>query len=142
MCDHPANLRASGSDGVLRGGRDLLAVLVEADADGRRTVAAADTRTNTDDVGVDRARDAVVDLEVQLGESVLCFGGVSMVNFHGWCVRKTGRGSPEYTDASERSRIAADSTMLRTVKRRTALSCVGAMAQSAEADMERLLKAD
>ena len=141
MCDHPANLRASGSDGVLRGGRDLLAVLVEADADGRRTVAAADTRTNTDDVGVDRARDAVVDLEVQLGESVLCFWRGESATLL-WVRIEGQESSPEYTDASERSRIAADSTMLRTVKRRTALSCVGAMARSAEADMERLLKAD
>lgn len=38
----------------------------------RGTVPAALNRTHTDNVRVDSARDAVVDLEVELGEHVLC----------------------------------------------------------------------
>lgn len=51
--------------------RNLLAVLVEADTGRRSTVATTLNGTNANDVGVDGAGDAVVNLEVELGENVL-----------------------------------------------------------------------
>lgn len=71
------HLRASGGRTTLGrsdGRVDLLAVLVVANAHGRVAVATALARTDTHDVSVDGARDTVVDLEVQLGERVLCKG--------------------------------------------------------------------
>ena len=49
---------------------DLLAVSVEANADGGSTVSSALTRSHTDNMSVDSARDAVVKLDVELGQSV------------------------------------------------------------------------
>ena len=61
-----------GSLGLRDGRVDLLAVLVVPHAHGRVAVAAALARAHAHNVGVDGARDAVVDLEVQLGQRVLC----------------------------------------------------------------------
>ena len=58
--------------------RDLLTVLVEADTGRGSTVATTLNGTNANDVGVDSARDAVVDLEVELGENVL-YNNISKV---------------------------------------------------------------
>jgi hypothetical protein len=44
--------------------------LVESESRGRGAVAATDARTNTNNLGVDSARDAVVKLDVQLGDGV------------------------------------------------------------------------
>jgi hypothetical protein len=52
-------------------GVDLLTVLVEADTGRGSAVAATLTRTNADNLAVDGARDAVLQLEVHLGDSVL-----------------------------------------------------------------------
>jgi hypothetical protein len=52
-------------------GDNLLAVLVVADARRGSTVAAANTRADTDNLAVNGARDAVLQLQVHLGDSVL-----------------------------------------------------------------------
>lgn len=52
------------------GGVDLLAIL-PSDARGRGTVATTLTRSDTDDMGVNGAGNAVRDFDVQLGDSVL-----------------------------------------------------------------------
>lgn len=51
---------------------DLLAVLVEANTNGGRTVPASNTGADTDDVCVNGARHTVVELDVELGQGVLC----------------------------------------------------------------------
>jgi hypothetical protein len=44
--------------------------LVESESRGRGAVATANTRANTDNLGVDGARNAVVKLDVQLGDGI------------------------------------------------------------------------
>ena len=53
------------------GGSDLLAVLVVSDTRGWGAVAAAHARADTNDLAVDGARNAVLQLEVHLGNGVL-----------------------------------------------------------------------
>jgi hypothetical protein len=48
----------------------LRSYLVESESWGRGAVATANTRANTDNLGVDGARDAVVKLDVQLGDGI------------------------------------------------------------------------
>jgi hypothetical protein len=48
----------------------LRSYLVESESWGRGTVAAANARANTDNLGVDGARNAVVKLDVQLGDGI------------------------------------------------------------------------
>lgn len=50
---------------------DLLAILVVSDSWGRGTVAAAFPRSDTDDLAVDGAGDAVLKLEIHLGDGVV-----------------------------------------------------------------------
>jgi hypothetical protein len=50
----------------------LVAYLAESESRGRGAVATTDTGANTDNLGVDSARDTVVKLDVQLGDGIDC----------------------------------------------------------------------
>lgn len=54
---------------------DLLTVLVESDSLGRSSNLSALSRSDSDNLGVDGARHAVLDLEVELGQHVLLVDG-------------------------------------------------------------------
>ena len=70
---------------------------------------------------VDSARDTVRNFDVELGDNVLC-NAHHLVQHTAAAGTRRREDSPWYTLASLISRTAADSTILRTVKRLIALS--------------------
>jgi hypothetical protein len=99
---------------------DLLAVLVEPDSRGRGAVAAADAGADAHDLAVDGARDAVLQLQVHLGDGVVGEDGcVADITCDGH-VRENDGGDAVVVVGNVR--MAADSTMLRMVNLLIALS--------------------
>lgn len=69
------NVLSTGGLNLSDGRVDLLAVLVETNTGGRVAVSSTNARSDSDNVGVNSARDAVHDLDVELGQSVFLVNG-------------------------------------------------------------------